>query len=230
MTAEHVDAVIAAVERHDPVLAKWMRAVADGLTAGEGEELISQASLQRFLWYEVPKKLPHETWHPVVEAAGVLLSLLGLDRYAAIARSPTTASILEAWERAPAQGFARFRAARSSSGVEPPDTELLAWGDVMGMEEASASHSVEQALERAITAGDPRHIAVELCADLRAEFPGLRMALQPAGQSRAAITPRRLLVDLRERVSPQAWIASRVIRRAWIRQTTRVSRACCSAG
>ena len=93
MTAERVDAVIAAVERHDPELASWMRMAADGLTAGEGEEVISQASLQVFLWYEVPREFPADAWRPLVEAAGVLLSLLGLDRYAAIARSPTTADV-----------------------------------------------------------------------------------------------------------------------------------------
>lgn len=103
MTAEHVDAVIAAVDRHDPQLAGWMRTAADGLTAGEGEELISQAGLQEFLWHEVPRKHPADTWRPVTEATGVLLSLVGLDRYAAIARSPTTTAILDAWEDSPAR-------------------------------------------------------------------------------------------------------------------------------
>lgn len=170
MTADRVDAVIAAVEQHDPGLARWMRMAADGMTADEGEELISQASLQAFLWYEVPRKYPEDTWRRLADGAAVLLSLLGLDRYAAIARSPTTASILDAWERAPAQGFARFRSARSASGVEPPDTELLSWGSVMGMEEVIAAHSVERALEHAITAGELRpglgawrRAAVDIC-------------------------------------------------------------------
>ena len=170
MTADHVDAVIAAIDRHDPQLAIWMRTAADGLTAGEGEELISQAGLQVFLWYEVPRKHPADTWRPVTEAAGVLLSLLGLDRYAAIARSPTTTAILDAWERSPAKGFAGFRAARSASGVEPPDTDLLAWGEVLGLEESLARQAVEHALERAITAGELqpgrggwRRVAAEVC-------------------------------------------------------------------
>ena len=42
MTAGRVDAVIAAVGRHDAELASLMRVAADGLTAGEGEERISQ--------------------------------------------------------------------------------------------------------------------------------------------------------------------------------------------
>jgi len=170
VTADHVDAVIAAIDRHDPQLAIWMRTAADGLTAGEGVELISQAGLQVFLWYEVPRKHPADTWRPVTEAAGVLLSLLGLDRYAAIARSPTTAAILDAWERSPAKGLARFRAAQSESGVEPPDTDLLEWGEVLGMDESVGRQAVEHALERAITAGDLqpgrggwRRVAAEVC-------------------------------------------------------------------
>jgi hypothetical protein len=170
VTADHVDAVIAAIDRHDSQLAIWMRTVADGLTAGDGEERITQTGLQVFLWYEVPRKYPEDTWQPVTEAAGVLLSLLGLDRYAAIARSPTTTAILDAWERSPAKGFARFRAARSASGVEPPDTDLLEWGGVFGLEESVARQAVEHALERAITAaelqpgrGGWRRVAAEVC-------------------------------------------------------------------
>ena len=147
-----------------------MRTAADGITAGEGEEVISQAGLQDFLWHEVPRKHRAESWRPVTEAAGVLLSLLGLDRYAAMARSSTTEAVLDAWERSPAEGFARFRAARSLSGVEPPDTNLLVWGGVMGMEEAVARQAVERALEQAVTAGDLRPgkggwrlVAAEVC-------------------------------------------------------------------
>ena len=65
MTGGRVDAVIATVGQHDPELAGWMRVVADGLTAGEGEELISQASLQVFLWYTPPRKYPEDAWRRV---------------------------------------------------------------------------------------------------------------------------------------------------------------------
>ena len=50
MSAARVDAVISTVERHDASLASWMQVAADGLTAGEGEELITQAGLQWYLW------------------------------------------------------------------------------------------------------------------------------------------------------------------------------------
>lgn len=154
VSAARVDAAIAAVERGDVALANWMRVAADGLTAGEGEELITQAGLQRHLWHDLPRRHSDDAWRPVAEAAGVLLSLLGLDRYAAIARSTTTSAVLDVWEDGPRKGFAAFRSATTASGVEPPDTELLTWGEVFGMEEASALQAVEVALERAIVAGE----------------------------------------------------------------------------
>lgn len=154
MSAERVDGVIASVERHDAALARWMRVAADGLTAGEGQQVITQAGLQRYLWYDLPRRSPVDSWRPVAEAAGVLLALLGLDRYAAIARSATTTAVLEAWVDAPGKGFAQFRTASTASGVEPPDTDLLAWGEVFGMEEAWALQAVEVALELAIETGE----------------------------------------------------------------------------
>ena len=154
VSTARVDAAIAAVERGDAALANRMRVAADGLTTGGGEELITQAGLQRYLWYDLPRRHPDDAWRPVAEAAGVLLSLLGLDRYADIARSTTTSAVLDAWEDASGKGFAAFRTATTASAVEPPDTELLAWGEVFGMEEAWALQAVEVALERAILAGE----------------------------------------------------------------------------
>ena len=122
MTADRIGAVIAAVERNDPDLASRTHVAADGLSAGEGEELVTQAGLQRYLWYDLPRRHPDHWWRPVAEAAAVLLALLDLDRYAAIARSSTTAAVLDAWDAASGKGFTAFQAANSASGVEPPDT------------------------------------------------------------------------------------------------------------
>jgi hypothetical protein len=170
VSTDRVDGVIASVERHDPALARWMRVAADGLTAGEGEELITQAGLQRYLWYDLPRRSPDDAWRAVAEASSVLLALLGLDRYAAIARSTTTAAVLDAWDASSGKGFDAFRSATTASGVEPPDTGLLTWGEVFGMEEAWAMQAVEAALERAIVAGELqpgrgswRKVAARIC-------------------------------------------------------------------
>ena len=187
MSAEHVDGVIASVARHDPALAGWMRVAADGLTAGDGEEPITQAGLQQYLWYDLPRRSPDHTWRPVVEAAAVLLSLLGLDRYAAIARSSTTAAVLGAWDGAPGKGFTAFTAACSASGVEPPDTGLLAWGEVFGPKEAWARYAVEAALEAAVVAGRLRpgtgawrKVAATVCDEV------LVTPVETSGQTRLA--------------------------------------------
>ena len=105
MTAEDVEAAVDTVGRRFPELGGWVEAAAGGLTAGEGQEQISQASLQDFLWYYLPRKWDEEAWQPVAQAAARLLEALGLERYAAIARSQTTAEILEAWRAGQPRGL-----------------------------------------------------------------------------------------------------------------------------
>jgi hypothetical protein len=153
MTATRVDAAVAAIEQQDPSLGKWARVAADGLTAGEGEETLCQAVVQDFLWYRLPAKHPGDSWLPIVRAAESLLEELGLHRYALIAASETTTSVLEAWQEDHERGLARYQAAAEASGVKPPDTELLGWGSVMGLDEASAFARVEVELEDAIVTG-----------------------------------------------------------------------------
>ena len=156
MTAARVEAVVQAIGRQDPVLGAWAQMAADGLTAGEGEAVLSQAAVQDFLWYYLPRKWPEEAWLPVARAAGTVLGSLGLERYAAIAHSDTTTAILQAWRADSHKGFTRYRAAAEASGVKPPDTDELEWGSIMGMEEASAYAHLEGMLERAIVKGELR--------------------------------------------------------------------------
>lgn len=149
-----VDAAVDAVEADDFEAGQYASLAADFLTAGQGPSLITQASLQEFLWYRLPRKTPHEDWLPTADGAARLLDKLGLTRYAELARSETTRSVLEAWARDDDEGFERFRAEVEGSGLEPPDTELLQWGDLMSPEEAYARDAVADALEAAIVAGE----------------------------------------------------------------------------
>ena len=153
MTAGKVAAAVVALERRDPHLSRWAQAAADGLTAGEGEEILCQAFVQDFLWYRLPTKYPERAWVPIARASQALLGELGLKRYASIAGSDLTRSILEAWHEDGARGFARYRAAAEASGVKPPNTEVMAWGSVMGFDEASAYSQLEVKLEAAIVDG-----------------------------------------------------------------------------
>ena len=152
MTAELVDAAIANIRRRDPTLADDAQMAADGLTAGEGLDMLWQASVQEWLWWQLPRRFPPEDWYRVAGAAEVLFEELGMTGYADIARSDTTAEILSARRVDAAGADDLARAAEERSGVRPPDTELLAWGTVWGTSENRARGDVERELEFAIRA------------------------------------------------------------------------------
>jgi hypothetical protein len=154
MSAGDVDAAIERIRRRDADVAPLAEAAADGLTAGEGTRMLHQAGVQEFLWAHVPTSWPRDAWHDIAMGAALLFDELGLDRYAAIARSDRTGEVLDAWGEGPGEGRRAFVAAQRTSGVEPPDTGGLAWGAVFGADEARARDAVERALEQAIDSGD----------------------------------------------------------------------------
>lgn len=154
MSAGDVDAAIERIRRRDADVASLAEAAADGLTAGEGTRVLHQAGVQEWLWGHVPTTWPVDAWADIVVGAALLFDELGLDRYAAIARSDDTAAVLEAWRESSRAGRRAFLAAQRASGVEPPDTDALAWGSVFGSDEARARDAVERELERALVAGD----------------------------------------------------------------------------
>lgn len=90
MTAERVEAAVEAVGRQDTALGEWALVAADGLTAGEGDGVLSQAAVQDFLWYRLPTKYPSEAWLSIARASAALMDALGRQRYASIARSAAT--------------------------------------------------------------------------------------------------------------------------------------------
>ncbi len=129
----------------------------DWLTAGEVVGVITQIGLQEFLWYRLPVKFLTDDDHKrrVAAALGRLLELLDLPRYAAICTSEQTVAVLAANENDDyGRGWAAYRAAMTVSGVEPVDVDDLAWGGVMGVEEAAAYYSAAASLELSIVAGD----------------------------------------------------------------------------
>lgn len=155
MSHDEIDAAVERVRgRAGDELAGFAESAAGGLTAGEGVGMLDQAGVQEFLWYRVPKSYPPDHWDDVIGGAAALFDELGRDRYAAIARSDRTAGMLDAWRRGRSSWRKAFASAMRASGVEPPDTDILAWGTVFGPQEASARHAVEGALESALVAGD----------------------------------------------------------------------------
>lgn len=154
MNGEEVDRAVRRVEARRPDLNLAVQSVADGLTAGEGAAMIHRAALQQFLWWHMPRDYPEDEWPGLVDATAALLDELGLRQLAGVARSDDTATVLAAWSQGRDKGAAAFRTRQTKSGVEPPDTALLAWGAVMGMDEVRARDAVERALGDAVAAGD----------------------------------------------------------------------------
>ena len=156
LTEAEVDAAVACVDglvgpRHGDA-----RDIYETLTWGQGPGVLSQSGLQDWLWYRLPTKYLTDEPGYMGRFAGVAAALfdaLGLDRYAAICRSTTTAGVHEAFDRSDAAGFAAMRKAVADSGIDPPDLDDFAWGAVMGIEEANARAEVGIALEGAIADG-----------------------------------------------------------------------------
>jgi hypothetical protein len=150
--------VIAELRARDEELGMNAEAAWNTLTWGEGIGSITQEQVQNFLWYELPLKW----WAPpeddictkMAAAAAALFDGLGLDRYAAICRSPVTADVHAAYRRSEGEGRREFRRAVERSGIDPPDLDDFAWGSMMGSDEASARSTVAIVLAQAIDAGE----------------------------------------------------------------------------
>jgi hypothetical protein len=142
--------------REDPEAAGDAKAALAWLTGDEGLETISLLRLQEFLWYALPVKWPMSTPGRVgvAKALGRLFTLAGLDRYAAVCSSAGTEKIITAYADGHEEGIAAYTEAIEESNAAPPDTELLAWGSVMGSQERAAYDACAAALELAFASGE----------------------------------------------------------------------------
>ena len=73
--------------------------------------------------------------------------------YAPPCRAPDTLEQIALWETSDARARRELGRLLDASGIEPPDTPLLAWGSVMGLEEARVREDVAYELEVALEAG-----------------------------------------------------------------------------
>ncbi len=142
--------------REDPEAAGDAKAALAWLTGDEGLETISLLRLEEFLWYALPVKWPMSTPGRVgvAKALGRLFTLAGLDRYAGVCASGDTEKIITAYAAGHEKGIAAYTAAIDASNAAPPDTDLLAWGSVMGSQERAAYDACAAALELAFAAGE----------------------------------------------------------------------------
>ena len=142
--------------REDPEAAGDAKAALAWLTGDEGLETISLLRLQEFLWYALPVKWPMSTPGRVgvAKALGRLFLLAGLDRYAGVCSSAGTEKIITAYADGHEEGIAAYTEAIEESNAAPPDTDLLAWGSVMGPQERAAYDACAAALELAFASGE----------------------------------------------------------------------------
>jgi hypothetical protein len=142
--------------REDPEAAGDAKAALAWLTGDGGLETISLLRLQEFLWYALPVKWPMSTPGRVgvAKALGRLFALAGLDRYAGVCASADTERVITAYAAGHEQGIAAYTEAMDASHAAPPDTELLAWGSVMGIQERAAYDACAAALELAFASGE----------------------------------------------------------------------------
>src|ERR1700749_55028 len=142
--------------REDPEAAGDARAALAWLTGDEGLETISLLRLQEFLWYALPVKWPMSTPGRVgvAKALGRLFLLAGLDRYAGVCSSAGTERIITAYAVRHEDGIAAYTEAIEASNAAPQDTDLLAWGSVMGPQERAAYDACAAAIELAFASGE----------------------------------------------------------------------------
>jgi hypothetical protein len=144
------------LSQEDPEAAGDARAALAWLTGDEGLETISLLRLQEFLWYALPVKWPMSTPGRVgvAKALGRLFLLAGMERYAGVCSSACTEKIITAYADRHEDGITAYTEAIEESNAAPPDTELLAWGSVMGSQERAAYDACAAALELAFASGE----------------------------------------------------------------------------
>lgn len=111
--------------------------------------------VERFCWYELPVKWMSEPaeYPLILSTLAELLDNAGRSRATAVCTSEATYEILSAWQRSPDQGRSALQRATDASPVTPPDTTMLTWGAVMGIDEAVARGNASRLLEQALDDG-----------------------------------------------------------------------------
>lgn len=119
--------------------------------------LLTRYDLQIFLWYQLARKWLTSPEHKrtVALRLGRFLELVGGRgaAYAGICTSEQTMGLLSAWEDDEARAGELLGHALEASGIEPPDTDVLEWGAVTGLEEERVRDHVTVELERALEEG-----------------------------------------------------------------------------
>lgn len=175
-----VSRVLARLGEYDLDAPRDVEGALEWIAGREDPELpivLSRYELQVFLWYGLPRKwlAPLEEKQAVAARLGRFLELVGgrATTHAAMCTSEQTMRLLRAWEEDDDAAGELLREALTASGIEPPDTDALEWGSLMGLEEARLREQTARELENAVEEGrlepgrrDFRRRQVELVEEL----------------------------------------------------------------
>ena len=115
---------------------------------------VSQHDAQQLAWCTAPGQspAPDDEVAAVAAACARLLEQSGRGRAATALREHTPA-VRTGWARSARHGSVASARAMQATGVQPPDTDALAWAALMGSEEAKAFDAVQRMLESALDEG-----------------------------------------------------------------------------
>jgi hypothetical protein len=146
-----VQRLIARLSTDGVQLGEDARAAVEWLTADDEEgasAVFTARRLQLFLWYELPRKwlIAPDEHLGVAAALGAFFDESGSRgaALAALCRAQETIQILSG------DGDVEFAALIEASGLEPPDTPMLEWSDLMTIEESLERDAVAEMLEQAV--------------------------------------------------------------------------------
>jgi hypothetical protein len=124
---------------------------------GTGPLRLRRYDVQRFMWHTLPRTYLATFEQRRLAAAALARTLEHLGgraaTYAELCRSAETEELFCAWEKNDPGAGRRFRELLARSGIEPPDTDLLAWDQMPGSNEALVRDHVATTLEEAIEEG-----------------------------------------------------------------------------
>ncbi|MEZ5255694.1 MAG: hypothetical protein R2705_01980 [Ilumatobacteraceae bacterium] len=116
---ELIERCVDAVCDRDPQLGGFAGEAAESLFPEHELGVLWQASLQRWIWWEVPSTYPQDRWRRLQFGAAALLDELGYDDYADLVRSAQTDALLDLWSESAVQATELARQSMDDSGVEP---------------------------------------------------------------------------------------------------------------
>lgn len=153
-----IDSALEVIRARDESAARLANGLWGAMRAGAAHPRVTRYDVQGVCWGALPLLACRPESAAIMgdryAAAGVLaelLDLLGYPRYAEICRGSTTKRILEVAEDDDAC-TALVKAAWDSSGVEPPNTPMLTWGEARGPVEQAVHAAGGRLLEEAIEA------------------------------------------------------------------------------